>query len=116
MKPFAFLSVFVFFGSAIYAQHADSLNSRQITDHRLTENNVGRERRGTYRPSVPAHMIILNYTKVISMTEYQKVKGNGDIIKEYVITRKFPEAAEVESVRIVESKNKDKYKDFGIKE
>ncbi len=75
-----------------------------------------KEHKGMYRQTVPSYIIILNYNQIISMTEYQQVKGNGDIIKEYVIENKSPNASEVEKIRIVESKNKDKYKDFGIKE
>jgi len=50
------------------------------------------------------------------MDQYLQVKRNKDIIKEYDIDKKHPESGEVEKIRILESKNKDKYKDLSIKE
>jgi len=61
-------------------------------------------------------IIILNYSQVINMDQYLQIKRNKDIIKEYDIDKKHPESGEVEKIRILESKNKDKYKDLSIKE
>lgn len=111
MKPFILLSAFSLLGLTAHGQALDTTQRTQITDHRLTEDNLFKGPKPVNLEMIPPMLIILNYKRVITLEEYMQVKKNGDIIKEYTI--KSDQGKEVEEVMIVESKNKVRYLNFG---
>lgn len=81
-------------------------SQKKSRDYRLIERN---DEKSPYKGLIPEIIILLNYERVITMDQYQIVKGNGDIIKQYTIQNKEL-IGEVKQVMIVETKNKDRYR------
>jgi len=57
---------------------------------------------------VPEMIIIVNYSHIVTMEQYQQIKASGDIIKQYTIAS-HELVGEVRRIMIVETRRKDKY-------
>lgn len=62
---------------------------------------------------IPDVIILLNYKQVINREQYLTIKKNGDLLKQYTIQNKEP-VGEVQQIMIVETKNKERYKEMKI--
>jgi hypothetical protein len=115
MKGILLLLTVLFLSVYANAQNNDADTAKiNIANHAKNtpkpENSLseleGREDRSERRAAglVPPMIIILNYSKVISMEAFLKIK-KADILKRYIIENK-PGIGEVEKVMIVETKKK----------